>query len=235
MDSEKEIKGFTFGYATPNMIAEDKHPKYVRQKGPEFFTLDEGYTNLVDSYSIPDGTLQQQATGVIHFGYLGIKSNVSYRVANESALVAKLANTVYGQGVQPKLLCSTAKLRSCPNFDTGNSGIKSKVDGDFYVSACMMEVCPERARELKDTFGPFRSRQYKAKHDVSVQIYQKGTVKAGSVITGIFEKNFGMMFYKPRPFEMLTDAGERAYMKPQIHSSFLSDKTTWEDDFEEIQ
>lgn len=233
IDATQEIKDFLFGYSSPDFVKEEKHPLFVRQKGQEFFATEEGYTNIVDPYSVPDGTLPQQASGVIHFAYLGVKPNVSFRAANESALVAKLANDTYGNGAKPKLTCSPAKLRSCLTYDVGVGDFTHLVDSDFYISACMKEVCPERALELKDTFSPLRIREYRAKHDVRVTIYKEGTIKAGTVIAGGFVKNFGMMFYHHRPFEMYTDLGEKIYVKPKLHSGFLN-KDTWEEDFEEI-
>lgn len=226
-----------FGYTSPDYLLKDKHPKYIRIKGKEFFDLEDGYTNLVEHHTLTRGSRSTRAAGLIHFGYLEDKPNVSFRAANESAQVAKLSNMVYGQGISPKVSCPKDELRACLNYDENASNL-AFLGVDFILSSCMMAVCPTRALELKSVFGPNRAQNYKAKHDILLDDYTNGdvtvSIPAGAVIKGFMRiESDSISFHYHQPIELISNKGDKLYVEPS--KIWLLYKTSWQEDFEIVE
>ena len=179
-----------YGWSQTNIFSDQDDIRKLVRAEPAQFHLENGYTNVNDLYVTPRNINSMRPYALVHFGYFGAKPSVSARTANESALVAKMANTFYGQGIQPRAVCATEALRQCLQ---GMNFYRREAPSTFPLSACMQKVCPVRAKELQSYFGPDAYLRYRATRDLKVLDFSsqkptKSVLAKGTEIFGRFLK-----------------------------------------------
>jgi hypothetical protein len=221
-------------FTEPNFFDDSHDPHNVRRKAPFAFDVGERYANFVDQNTAVDGG-SGRPKRFIHFGHHGVRPQVSQRVANESAMVAKLANDIFNSGLAPEMTCPKTPLLEC--IDSSEM-ILEKMSSSFMLSHCLQKICPNRAQELAPLFANDRSHRYRALKDIPLFFMNnpskaKIVLRKGSIVSGRLEPRLGKYdLITPDVLEVEIEDGTKIYAPG--HSFFGFAITSLDGNFEEI-
>ncbi|EFX60134.1 hypothetical protein DAPPUDRAFT_279215, partial [Daphnia pulex] len=183
---------------------------FQRFYAADSFRSEPYYTNIVDLTNVAKSSDFTNPTTFINFGYRGARPQVSQRAANESALVAKLANDFFNGGKSPASSCATEELRQCLVSQTMRSFIKERAPTDSFLSYCTQKICPARSKELKPLFSHDLAHLYRLKVDVKTT--NDVQLKAGSEVFGLLQDGYApdtVDFLIPGPLEVEDRDGQK--------------------------
>ena len=220
---------------------------WSRRSYEEMFQVQGSYTLVADPYARASRVDNETPTSLIHFGYLGARPQISQRAINESALVAKMANSFFGEGREPPNRCDQAKLSVCMQSQETSHRSDWGTEG-FNVSACLAKICPDRAREVKALFPEISIKSYrvkkaftgidnrdyfsseaKSKVEANAVNYTVGMVLVGEIVKG-WDQDFEL---KPAfAQEVTTVGGEKLLVNEALE---LPKGVDWQEWFEVIE
>ncbi len=171
---DQEAAGFPAGfYTSGNPRDPTSSFEWQRAQLDSAFRIEAAYAAFVDpAVQTQSDTFVLNA--FIHFGYFHGRPAVSPRTAQESGLVARMANKAFARGALPSAKCSSQEIKQCfmsQRFaDRGGklNNIDWIIDAQNEAGLCYIEVCKDSAELVKALYGEQVKTWYLATEDVKV-------------------------------------------------------------------
>ncbi len=206
-----------------------KNDPFQRFYAGDSFRPERSLTNIVEPMTKAKSGSGRRPTTFINFGYRGARPQVSQRAANESALVASLANRFFNNGESPAASCPTEELRQCIT----SLHMISHVESGSQISAlshCTMKLCQSRSNALSSLFGKDASRRYRLKADIMTkepyEYMKPRKLKKGSEFVALIRKDPQLAerepgfdhvrIFTPDVIEIETEDGQKAFIEARF-------------------